>query len=99
MLLAKGLHAIQTVDALRDAIGQSLEALTPRQCANYFKPAGYALCRRIPGIGAFGMGDWQRLPPRHLHYAFPSAGGTLLTFGQCRLALRTGIRLWRPASP
>ena len=35
--------ATRTVDALCTAIGQSLAAFTPDECANYFRNAGYAL--------------------------------------------------------
>ena len=34
--------AERTVNALWDTIGQSLDAFTPQECANYFKHAGYA---------------------------------------------------------
>ncbi len=33
--------APRTVDAVWQAIGQSLDAFTPQECANYFKNSGY----------------------------------------------------------
>jgi transposase len=33
--------AAQTIHTLWDAIGQLLDAFTPRECANYFAAAGY----------------------------------------------------------
>jgi len=33
--------AARTVDELWDAVGQSLDAFTPRECANYFAASGY----------------------------------------------------------
>ena len=35
------LDAPRTVDAVWQAIGQSLNAFTPQECANYFKNSGY----------------------------------------------------------
>jgi transposase len=35
--------AARTSEAVCDAIGQLLDAFTPRECANYFNNAGYAL--------------------------------------------------------
>jgi transposase len=35
--------AARTVDTVCSAIGQSLDAFTPRECENYFKNAGYEL--------------------------------------------------------
>jgi hypothetical protein len=34
--------AARTRDILWDKIGDALRAFTPRECANYFKHAGYA---------------------------------------------------------
>jgi hypothetical protein len=33
--------AARTVDDLWDAVAQSLDAFTPRECTNYFATAGY----------------------------------------------------------
>ena len=40
--------AARTVDTLWDAIGDTLDAFSPAECANYFKNSGYVLPTRKP---------------------------------------------------
>lgn len=40
--------AARTFDAVTDAIGNLLDAFTPKECANYFNNSGYAKPKAIP---------------------------------------------------